>query len=271
MPDVADELPDHIYTADGHEFVPSLIAAGPWDPGAQHGGPPTALFGRLLRDHDPGGVEWFLARITVELERPVPMTPLTVRVEVTRPGRRVQVLDAEMLADGQRVARARGVRIARTDAGPPDDADLPMPPSLEAPRPASVPKLRLAEVGHVTFADAVDIRPVTGMPFLELGPARVWFRLEVPLLAGEEIDPLDRVLTMSDFPNGVSNVVPFEEFVYINPDLTVHLHRLPGQEWLLLDAATWVRHAGHGQAVAGIHDDDGRLGTALQSLMIWRR
>lgn len=265
------DLPDHVYAADGDRFVPSALAAGPWDAGAQHGGPPTALFGRLMRDHDPGGMEWFLARVTVELERPVPMTPLSVEVGVTRPGRRVQVLDAEMWGDGQRVARARGVRIARSDAGPPADRELPVPPALKVARPSSVARMSFREIGHVTFAQAIDIRPVVGFPFLELGPAQVWFRLEVPLLEGQAIDPLDRVLTMADFPNGVSNVVSFEEYVYINPDLTVHLHRLPAREWLLLDAASWVRHAGHGQAVAAIHDDDGRVGTALQSLMIWRR
>lgn len=264
------ELPDHLFEPDGDRWVPSALTAGPWDPAAQHGGPPTALLGRCLRDHEPGDVDWFLARITVELERPVPLVPLRVEVELTRPGRRVQVLDAALFAGDDRVARARGLRLAHTGAGP-SEPGLATGPAPDVPRPTSVPRLRFAETGHVTFAAAIDIRPVVGLPFLELGPAQVWFDLEVPVVAGQPIDPLDRVLTAADFPNGISNVVPFDRYVYINPDLTVHLHRLPDDEWVLLDATTWMLPAGHGQSSAAVSDRLGRLGTANQSLMVWAR
>jgi hypothetical protein len=272
VPEGDRDRPDHVYSRDGDLWVPSPIAAGPWDPGAQHGGPPAALFGRLIRDHEPGDTRWFLARLTVELVRPVPLTPLVVELEVVRPGARVQLIDARMTAAGTEVARARGLRLAETGAGP-DETEVPAPPPLDVPKPSSVPRwhLKFDRISWPTFGEAIDLRPVKGQPFVELGAAAVWFRLEVPLLAGEPIDPLDRVLTAADFPNGISNVVPIHRFVYINPDLSVHLHRLPAGEWVLLDAQSWLRRAGYGQSRAGIHDEEGALGTALQSLLVWER
>src|SRR3546814_7532538 len=98
------EQPDEaVFSPDGDRWMPSPIAVGPWDPGSLHGGPPTALVGRVLLDHEPGDTQWFLSRLTVELIRPVPLAPLKVDVTMRRPGRRVQLLDAVITApDGTR-------------------------------------------------------------------------------------------------------------------------------------------------------------------------
>ena len=48
-----------------------------------------------------------MARLTFEFLRPVPVGPVEVQAEVTRPGRRLQLLDGSMLADGVEVVRAR--------------------------------------------------------------------------------------------------------------------------------------------------------------------
>src|SRR3546814_4763493 len=82
----------------------------------------------------------------------------------------------------------------------------------------------------VCSSDLYEFRLVAGAPFTELGPATVWGRLKLPLLAGQEIHPLDRVLTLADFPNGIGNSVAFDRFAYINPDLTVALHRQPTRD-----------------------------------------
>ena len=93
-------------------------------------------------------------------------------------------------------------------------------------------------------------------------------RLRLPLLAGQPVHPLDRTLTLADFPNGFGNSVPFDRYAYINPDLTVSLHRLPEDEWVLLDAAMHPRASGHGTASGPLLDRQGVLGTTTQSLLI---
>lgn len=268
-----DELePDAVFFPDGGRWVPTSIAAGPWDVGALHGGPPTALVGRLMLQHDPGEADWFLTRLTVELIRPVPMAPLQVKVDLRRPGRRVQLLDAVITdADGTEVLWARGLRVAQSPNGL-DESTVPLPQAPDLPAPASCPAWRFeSPIGWRSFGDAFEFRLVHGTPFQELGPASVWARLRLPLLAGEVIQPLDRTLTLADFPNGFANAVSFEQFAYINPDLTVSLHRLPAGEWVLLDAHMYPRATGHGTSGGTLADEHGVLGTAAQSLLISAR
>src|SRR5690349_1903169 len=102
-------------SADSSLFHPTELTRGPWSPAAQHGGPPSALLAMVLEAHDdekaprrPEGSDdaMFVARLTVELLKPVPLAPLVVRVNVERPGRKVQLLSASLNADGKEVARA---------------------------------------------------------------------------------------------------------------------------------------------------------------------
>lgn len=267
---MASELDEAgIFEPDGRRWVPTPIATGPWDPGALHGGPSAALVGRMILEHEPGDTAWFLARLTVELIRPVPSAPLTVRVEQRRPGRRVQLLDAVVTApDGTEVLWARGLRLAQHDNGL-DEAAVPLPPVPDhAPPEESEPWAFENPIGWRTFGEAFELRLAAGRPFRELGPSAVWSRLRLPLFAGQPIHPLDRTLTLADFPNGFGNSVPFDRYAYINPDLTVSLHRLPEDEWVLLDAAMHPRASGHGTASGPLLDRQGVLGTTTQSLLI---
>lgn len=264
----ADDI-EFVFAPDGDQWVPSPVAAGPWSADALHGGPSTALVGRLLADHEPGDTKWFLSRLTVELIRPVPMAPLAVAIEIRRPGRRVQVLDAVVTApDGTEVLWARGVRLAEVPAAL-DESTLVLPDPPAAPDPDSLPGWKWKmQTPWLTFAAAYDFLPITGAPFVELGPASIWSRLKVPLFAGQEIHPLDRVLTLADFPNGFGSTVPMDRFTFINPDLTVTLHRLPAGEWVLLDAHSYPRAAGYGMAHGILADRDGVLGVGVQTLLI---
>ena len=74
--------------------------------------------------------------------------------------------------------------------------------------------------------------------FLEPGPATVWMRMRQPLVAGEEPTPLQRTLVAADVGNGISAVLDWRRYVFINVDLTVHLERMPEGEWVCVDAVT---------------------------------
>jgi hypothetical protein len=121
-----------------------------------------------------------------------------------------------------------------------------------------------ADVGYHT---AMDVRFAAGA-FEEPGPAAAWLRMAVPLVAGEEPSPLVRVLAAADSGNGISAVASPEALLFINTDLTVALHRLPRGEWVLLDARTVLEPHGIGQATSRLHDLDGALGVAVQTLFV---
>jgi len=260
--------PDAVFHVDGDLLVPTALARGPWSPDAQHGGGPAALLARAVELCDPGPAS-FVARITVELLRPVPLKPLTVTAQTTRPGKKVQLVAASMAADGVEVARAVALRI-RVDAldlptvasnptmGSPDDGD---PFAIEFPASRGT-----ADVG---FWTAVELRYVRG-DWAAPGPAAVWFRLRFPIVGGEEPSPLQRVAAAADFGNGISASLERGKYLFINPDLTVYLYRYPAGEWVGLDATTAVESVGVGLAASLLHDEHGVIGRSLQSLLVDR-
>jgi hypothetical protein len=116
----------------------------------------------------------------------------------------------------------------------------------------------------------MDIRFVDGGDFGK-GPARAWFRLAHPLVDDEPASPLARAVAAADFGNGISRIVDFEHYLFVNTDLTVHLHREPAGEWVLLDARTHLQPHGAGLAHSLLSDEHGPLGLAAQSLFVAER
>jgi len=262
---------DALFVPDGDTFVPSDLCRGPWSPDAQHGGPPCALLAGAVGSVDAPG-PMTIARITFELLRPVPLAPLVVRTEVLRPGRKVQLVGASLVvaADGTEVVRAQALRIRRDDALA-VPSDLPGAsdgvPDLPDAAGSSAPPFALADDSLRYFhRDAVEIRPVAG-GFDRPGPATAWFRLRVPVVTGSSPSGVERVVASADFGNGLSWVLP-ESWLFINPDLTVHLLREPVGEWVCLASRTIPSDGGVGLAESALYDRSGRIGRSAQSLLL---
>jgi hypothetical protein len=231
-----------------------------------------------------------VVRLTVEFLRPVPLTPLTVETRVTRPGGRVQ-LAAALLSDGEQVVcRAVALGVRRAEVAVPEsgavsaDADGAAAPAPASPHAddvrvaAHAPPDESGQLVMEVFAGApamfagtaMEIRFARGA-FDDIGPAVAWFRLAVPLVEGERTTPLQRMAAASDFGNGISAAVPWTSHLFINPDLTVYVDRLPAGEWVGLDASTRVGVAGAGLTDSLLFDERGRIGRALQGLYVAER
>jgi hypothetical protein len=196
----------------------------------------------------------------------VPVGKVTLRTRTVRPGRRVAMLETVVEADGQEVLHARGWRIA-FPGGPVPVAAPHAPPPI--PDEQAGPTFAGANLdGYLT---AVDWRWVEGTGFDTPGPAVVWGRPKIPLVAGEETSPMCRALLVADSGSGVSAVLDATKFLFINVDLTVVLHRDPAGEWLLLDAATTIGDQGTGLARTELSDQQGRCGGAVQTLLVTPR
>ncbi len=255
-------MPGAFFRREGERFVPSEAARGPWDPRAQHGGPPSALIGRAIERCEPReGMR--VGRVTFEILRPVPLEPLAVEARVVRPGRSVELLEASLSGPDGEVMRARAWRLQAGQIELEAKVDEP-PPGPEHGRPTDFFPTG-QEVGYHT---AMDYRFVRGA-FLELGPATVWMRPRIPLVEGEEPTPLQRVLVAADSGNGVSATLDWPEHLFINTDLSVHLLRPPAGEWVCLDAVTRVD--GLGLTDTALWDERGRIGRAAQTLLVRRR
>ena len=255
-----------LFERDGDLLVPSALAAGPWDPGALHGGSAGGLMAWSMESLDPDP-EMPFARVTCEFLRPVPVAPLKVSSRVIRPGRRVQGLEAEVRHGDELVCRASGLRIRSGDSDVPEGV-LPRPTPIPAWDTGAPPAwLDSWARGLIHW---MDVRLVKG-DIPETGPGAAWFRLGGELVAGEAPGPLQRVVTAADFGNGLSGILDFRTHLYINPDLTVYLHRYPTGEWVGVDAVTWAHPHGIGLAESQLWDEEGPIGRSLQSLVVGKR
>lgn len=247
-------------------FMPGPRARGPWDIRSLHGGPTAALLTHLLEAVPCDGDMQF-TRITVELLRPAPVAPLRARTDVLRPGRKVQLAGASLFADDTEVARAVGVRIRSASV---DMPDLPADSGGETapPLPSARSRQRRAEDWEAFHNEGVEMRYVSGF-FQERGPATVWMRLCQPVVAGVEPTPTQRAVAVADFGNGVSSILSWDHYVFINPELTIYLVRPPVGEWVCLDARTIIPPgSGVGFAESALYDESGRIGRSLQSLLV---
>jgi acyl-coenzyme A thioesterase PaaI-like protein len=275
-------MAESVFLADGEHFTPTEHARGPWDPRALHGGAPAALLTAAFERMEPGA-ELAIARLGFEFLRPIPSAPLTLRTRIARAGRRVQELAGELTTgarspDGgagsgtpgeELVCRASALRVQEVPG------DLPVAAIEEQarlPPPERGKEVRFALDGSdgASFAaSAMEMRWLDEPR--ALGPGRVWMRLRCPLLPGEPATPLARVAATADFGNGVSASLPFDRFLFINADLTIHLYRRPVGEWIGLDARTLLHGRGMGLAESVLHDEHGPMGRAFQTLVVQAR
>jgi hypothetical protein len=267
-------VPETFYEPDGGRFRATELTRGPWDPSAQHAGPPAALIGRELErlgDGRIGGAEGppaQLGRVTYEVLRPVPIGAVRVEAEVARPGRNVEMVEATLFGEDEvALMRARGWRIRTREVEFETPAGFPEPP----PGPDHGAPGEFFHTGYdVGYHTAMEYRFIEGA-FMEAGPATVWMRMGVPLIPGEDPTPLQRVLAAADSGNGVSSALDWRRYLFINVDLSVHLHRLPEGEWVCLDAVTLPERHGIGLADTALYDERGAIGRGMQTLLVAAR
>ncbi|MFD6881865.1 thioesterase family protein [Rhodococcus sp. DT1] len=250
-------------------FRPTEHTVSTWGPDLQHGAPPSALLARALERHRPRpGTR--LTRITVDLLGPVPLSDLEVRTRIDRPGRKIELVVAELWAtapDGtaRAVARGTGWRLETVDL--PDVARTSEPP---LPPVDTVPA---GSVGHPAWSggyiSTLEWRVVTefGVP----GPSAAWVCAPLPLVDGETPTGLDRLMTVADVANGVGSKLDPTRWLFLNTELTVHLFRAPDPTWVGISAETSVGPDGVGMTAGVLYDEAGALGRIAQNVQVRSR
>lgn len=240
-------------------FASSELTRGPWDGASQHAGPPAALLGRAVEQtaRELGREDLRVTRVTFDIAKPVPIAELEVTTSVVRRSRSVAVIEAAI----EPYMRCTAMLIRQAEGLPSilDSSDLKLSDATGEPF-----FITGFDVGYHT---AMEVRFAEGS-FRSIGPAIAWFRPLHPLVEGEEFSPLGRVLIAADSGNGVSSVLDLNEHVFVNTDLTVNLIRYPAGEWVCLQANTSIDSAGIGMAESALHDEQGRIGRATQSLFV---
>jgi hypothetical protein len=254
---------ESLFTRKGSAFEPTDLTRGPWDPDAQHGGAPAALIAGELERVGDGRP---FARIALHLMKPVPLVPLTLETEVVRDGRRARRVRADLKAGDEVVCFAYALQLQGGDEPVPE---IPLSARVERGPDEGAVAPRFTDYS-MFGGDAVEVRFVAG-GFAQPGPATAWFRLMVPVVDDEPVTPLQRAMAAADFGNGISAALSWEQFTFVNPELTVFLLREPEGEWIANDAVTAIDPGGIGLADATLHDAHGPFARALQSLYVAAR
>jgi hypothetical protein len=207
-----------------------------------------------------------LARVTVDLMRPVPLATLTLETEVLREGRKIQLCAVRLRAGSIIVVAATVLKVKlQAQALPPEAAivalTLPGPDQAREEQPS---------FSSSPFVTGVSMRAALGR-FGVPGPGAIWYRADRPLVEGAAISQAMRAVVAADFCNGTSAVLDFRQWTFLNADLTVSMAREPIGEWILLDAESWIGPDGAGLAMARLADQHGYFGRAVQSLVIEKR
>ena len=243
---------------DEARFEPLVPATGSWNRKHQNG---VAVSGLLAHALEATGARSPMAttRLTIDIMRPVPFQPIETRVRVIRDGARMQLIDAEILAEGAVVARASAMRI-RTEATPPAadlNLNLPMPEDLPAKPVTSV-----LDTGH-----PMETRLARGS-IRELGPGGFWTTFNADLVEGLPIPGLARAAMAADVASAPSSIVERGKWSFANVDLSLYLTRAPIGDWVLCDAVTLSDGAGIGLVNTILTDRTGVFGRAHQTLFL---
>ena len=251
-----------MFVPDGPDTVmATVLTQGPWDPNAQYGGCPAALL-TWAAERVPTLVPMRMARITVDLHRPVPLGRLRVGTAVAREGKRVQIVIATIYdARDIEVARATVLRF-RLGSGPDAPTDPRMAP-VTPPAWGPVREKQVRRPGINGFADALESREGGTR-----GAATTWSRATVPIIAGEEASPTVRLAWASDLAANGGNHLDLSRWSAVNADLTISLGRAPVGEWTGVDTRAWYARDGIGHARADLYDVQGFVGTCTASLLV---
>lgn len=246
-----------------------------WNTTDQHGGPPSALLAHVIQSIELP-VPMQMTRITSSLLRPVPIAPLRVRTRVLRVGRRVAVVEADLLLldsdDPVATAQAQMIRTEDVELGDVSRSPftVPTPPQEHPPvkdpgtgdwADTSIPRFHR----HGTERRSID------RGWENLGPGTAWFRLLVEVVEGAPPSPLTAFVAIADLANGLSTALDVERYMWVNPDLTVAFSRAPRGEWVGMQAEADPQDHGVGLVHARGFDADGPFGHVLQTQLLVHR
>ena len=257
-----------LFECEGDCYLPTPLAGSPWHPALLHGGAPAALLAHCL-EQSLSNVQLKPTRLTIDLMRPVPRSPLSVSLRTLRQGKRIELHEATLMAAGKVVALATGLFVLPQAITVPAYAPLQ---NSTLPVPESLPDTSFKDV---LFAGALDLPPGlhttvqlrAASPLCEQGQGKAWISLPATIVRGQDNSAFMLAALVADFSNGIGQLALGNNVGTINADLSLQLLRLPESNWIGLDARTLVQAEGIAMVQALMFDTKGLIGQVTQSAM----
>ncbi len=245
----------------GGNYLARPETGGPWAAELQHGGPPNALLVRAaerLAAAETGRTDLLAVRLAAEFVGPVPVAEVNTEARIVRAARSAVLVEATLRAGDRECLHARVWLVGQRDT---TATAPPLPAPIDPP--TGLPALK----AQFPYGDSIEWRMVHGN-IDRPGPGVVWARPRLALLTGQRLSGLQRAALIGDSASGISSVLDWSEWSFLNVDLDVHLSRPVIGDWLHMDAATAIGAAGSGLARSTLADVCGPVGSTLQTLVV---
>jgi hypothetical protein len=245
-----------------HRFLPQRSCAGAWNPQELHISPVNGLLMHELERWLPGrpGDGKLVTRISCDYLGVLGFDECDVSVEVLRPGRAVELVEAVLSQNGRAALRARVWRLSVTNTSQVQGGALDPLPSVEGSEP-----FNLSTVWPGDYIASLDMRAISGP---SPGRTTAWITTPLQIVDGEPTTDLGRFVLLVDTSNGIAVRRPPDEWHFPNVDLTIHLFRQPVGGWVGFDTTVTFGPVGHGLTNTSLYDARGQVGRAAQTLLV---
>ena len=245
----------------GGRFRSTLHAQGAWNEHEQHMAPASGLLAHVLENHHPRP-DLRMARLSYEILGLIPGGEFHVEATTLRPGKTIELVQAELVAGGRTAIRATAWRLATSDTEAVAAVEDPA-----IPGPGDCGPFNGAAVWPGGYIASLEMRVAGGH---RPGAGKVWLRTPHPLTDGPGAGDLARLMGLVDTANGIAARVPpgKDSYAFPNVDLQIHMYRRPEGEWLGLDNAVSFGRDGIGLTSTVLHDSQGPFGRAEQILTL---
>ncbi len=236
----------------------TLHSQGAWQPGEQHMAPAAGLVLAEVERRLPS--DKIVSRVAFDILGVIHSGEFTIDVQVIRPGRTIELVEASMRHGDRTSVHAR---VWRLQAGATESVAghewnrLPAPEEM-----SSVPFSRRWGGGFIASLEgrqSAETRP---------GYARSWVRSPYPLVDGETDPPTAAFVKLIDAANGMAVREDPRSTFFPNVDLTIHLTREPQPGWVGFETRVAFGPSGIGETASVLSDEAGPIGTAAQSLTV---
>lgn len=245
-----------------HRYRPTEHAGGAWATAEMHfsplGGLVVHAMERHLAEHGASGLQ--LSRVSFDILGRLALDECEIRVEILRPGRTIELVEAVASIAGRAVVRARAWLLA-----PGDTTAVTGSPTAPLTAPDALKPWAMDALWSGGFIASLDVRQLAPP---QPGRATAWVSTPLDLVAGEAVSPLASYVGLLDTANGIAVREDPTVWMFPNVDLTVHLHRRPEGRWAGLDTTVTFGPTGHGLTSTVLHDVAGPVGAAQQILTV---
>ena len=251
---------------DDRTFAATRHVSGAWNVQEQHVAPSFGLLVHAIeRDHanrrragSPEAQLLVLGRASFDIYGTFTLDPVEIDVRVLRPGRSIELVEAQLVQGGRTAVVVRAWLMQQFDTAAIAGSELPSMPSREG--------MGASRIHEEWPGDAVQSIEVASSE-QRRGRAHAWVRPAVTIL-DEPVSATARAVGMLDFANGLTPREPIGAVAFPNLDLTVTFLREPSGEWQGYDTSVSFGAHGIGVTHTVLHDASGAFGVMTQCLTI---